>query len=144
MTALPRCGPGEHLLPETAHVTPSSINPWRGVRRPDQCFTNAQLAAIRREMLDPDAVETIVVRSPATCRDMWWPAGDPTPIYLCPCPIIGRRGTDKLKVIAPAGLAEWVWSDGSITSSGRRTIAGGNGGPGRTRTRNQAVMSGRL
>ena len=144
MTTLPQCGPGEHLLPETAHVTPSSINPWRGVRRPDQCFTNAQLAAMRREALDPHLVETIVVRSPATHRDMWWPAEDPTPVYLCPCPVIGRRGGERVHVIAPAGLAEWVWSNGSITKARGRTAPRGNGGPGRTRTRNQAVMSGRL
>lgn len=144
MSALPQCGPGEHLLPETAYVTPSSINPWRGVRRPDARFTNPQLAAMRREGLDPDAVETIVVRSPATHRDMWWPADDPAPVYLCPCPVIGRRGIDRLRVIAPAGLAGWVWSDGRITKAARTAASGENGGPGRTRTRNQAVMSGRL
>lgn len=96
MTALPHCGPGEHLLPDTLYVTPSSINPWRGVRRADQPFTNAQLAAMRREGLTAHAVETIVVRSPATHRNMWWPAGDPKPVYLCPCPVIGRRGADRL------------------------------------------------
>jgi len=119
MRPLPVCGDREHLLPSSGIViTPSNIDPWRSTRGEDQLFTWSQLSALNRLGLDPEKVDFVIVRSKASRRDMYWPSYDPAPTYLLPCPILGRRGTDQLEVISPAGMRKWVYSDGSITRRG--------------------------
>lgn len=105
----------EMLLPNRIQVTPSRFEPWRAVRRSDQRYTNLQLTEMVIEGLDPETCDFVVVRSQATKREYWWGAGSPTPVFLCPSPIVERRGADKLRVISPAGSREWVYSDGAIT-----------------------------
>jgi hypothetical protein len=116
---LPICGPGELLLPETVHITPSNINPWRGVRRPESRYTQDQLRMLHSRGDDPDTVEDVIVRQSASRRERWWP-GPNAPVFLMPCPVIQRRRSgEQLLVITPAGHRKWVYADGAITKGKR-------------------------
>ena len=116
MIGLPETGPNELLLPARAYLTPSSINPWRAARHPEQRYTHQQLRTMPLYQLDPATCEDVIVRSSASQSEHWWPAGTPAPVFLLPCPIIQRRGDgSQCLVLSPAGMKKWVYSDGSIT-----------------------------
>jgi hypothetical protein len=121
-TGLPICGPGEMLLPQTVHVTPSRPNAWRDVRDPEERYTRHQLRGLSCRGLNPGEVPDVIVRQAATTREMWWPSGSKAPVYLMPCPIIGERqqdGARQLLVITPDGSRKFVREDGAILGGKR-------------------------
>lgn len=122
MKGLPETKPGELLLPqEGIHVTPSNINAWRDVRAADQRYSRQQLAELRRLGLHPDHVRDVIVRDKVSIREMWWPSGSPTPVYLLPCPILEGEGRQNLTVLSPAGIRKIVQPDGTKgRAKGRR------------------------
>lgn len=97
--------PIEKVVPETYRVTPSRIDPWRGGWSAAGRFTGEQLRKLPALGLDPATVETVLVRSKATTREMWWPTGSPAPEFRFECPVIGRRRDGRLLILAPAGIA---------------------------------------
>jgi hypothetical protein len=111
----------EFLLPQDGlRIAPSNINPWRMIRRAGDLFSIAQLVAMPSYNLDPATCDYVVVRSPVSMAEFYWPASQPAPVYLCPCPIIPTatgepRADGRVLVIAPAGMKKLVWPDGSIT-----------------------------
>ena len=116
MTAASRALPVVELpLPETAWITPSNINPWRGARKSGARWTNDQLRMMALAGIDPETAEAITVRSAVTDRDMWMPRGAARHVFVFECPVLKRRADGKVLVISPAGFRKWVYADGSIS-----------------------------
>lgn len=117
MIGLPDIGESEHLLPELVIVSPSKVNPWRGGRMPTERYTEKQLAALRARNIDPATVEDIIIRDPATSREMWWPTPGPRPHFVMPCPITERHAGGRLTVLSPSGDEMNVGPDGARAAS---------------------------
>ena len=111
MKGLPECGPDELLLPQTVHITPSKINPWRDVRDEDQRYTRFQLRRLREQGIDPDTVPDVIVRDKVNPFREMYTAGRPL-VYLIPCPIIEGKG-QQLTVLSPDGSRKIVQPDGT-------------------------------
>jgi hypothetical protein len=107
LITLPTLAAGEILLPDTLRITPSNINPWRGLRREGQLFTDAQLKYLASVGSDPLTVEWIALRDAVTQREYWWPKGSKPPVYVMPCPVLEQQ-PDKTRVLTPAAFIEWV------------------------------------
>ena len=99
-------------------ITPSRQSPWRWPLARGHQFTDRQLRALQDRGIDPEACETIEVRSRATCREVWapvdaWTGKQQLPDSLIDCPVVGRlRGL--VQVITPTGKVESVQPDGRV------------------------------
>jgi hypothetical protein len=109
----------EMPLPDIAYITPSKINIWRGGRIPGARFTKGQYGRMKQLGIDPDTVETMMVRSVATAREIWAPIGSGRTVYVFECPIIERRRSD-IVVIAPYGSLGNVLPNGTISKFQRQ------------------------
>lgn len=114
---VPECGQGEHLLPtdggQLPPLIPSNINVWRARRVAGSRYTRMQLEELERLGISETAAEDVVVVQAISDREMWAPIGS-RPVYLIPCPIVGRRvsaGREQLKVISPRRDPKWVYAD---------------------------------
>lgn len=118
MIELPPTGEREHLLPPTAHLTPSNPNNWRAPRQPDQRYTDYQRKQLDILGLDAATVEDIVVRRKMTADEFYFGFNRP-PVYLIPCPIIGRSPVGNLHVLTPRGTKTWLTPTGGPVRRGR-------------------------
>lgn len=97
-------------------LTPSLMTPWRGRRDPGQAFTHAQLNMMRFLGIDGRTCETLYVSCSVSMDEVWVNLDDSRPLrVIFICPILARRGGDKLKVLSAGGSKKWVYFDGSIT-----------------------------
>lgn len=115
-----RPAPIELPLPNETWITPSVLNAWRGSRRPGARWTIMQEQFADQHSVDLETCEAIKVRSKVSAREAWWPTGQPAPVYVFECPVIRRRKDGHLLVLSPAGLAKWVYPDGSISKGSMR------------------------
>lgn len=95
-------------------ITPSNIDPWGGAMQEGDRFTSEQVRDMQRRGIDPETVETLKVTRKATSRELWWPSGQPAPVFIFECPVLMRRLDGRVKVISPSGMAKLVYADGSI------------------------------
>ncbi|MDX3884067.1 MAG: hypothetical protein QHC65_06570 [Sphingomonas sp.] len=112
---------GRELLPllSIVYETPSKHNPWRWPLRPGERITDPQLAWLQRAGIAPADAEMLTVYSPSTWREIYCPAGTPSPVFEFPCPVIRRRDAEVM-VVTPDGSERWVNADGTIPSGHRR------------------------
>lgn len=101
-------------------ITPSRVEYWAGTMEDGDRFTAEQARAMDAMAIDPDTVETITVRRPATARELWWPCTEKAPLFEFNCPVIGPlRADGRVKVISPSGVPKLVFQDGWITKRRR-------------------------
>lgn len=96
-------------------VTPSKPNPWFGTAAEGDRYTVQQLHEMARLKLDPEVVESILVKRLSSYKENWWPKGGLTPFYQFECPVLGRLRDGRVKILAPAGLPMIVFGDGWAT-----------------------------
>ncbi|TVV75576.1 hypothetical protein [Sphingomonas solaris] len=109
-------------------ITPSAINSWRGSREEGAKFTARQLHIMRLDGIDPDSVAVIEVRSVATAREWEHRPGEPMPVYVLECPVLGAERRDgRVEVLSPAGHRKLVYRDGSISRPRTKRSSPGRG-----------------
>ena len=116
-TSPPEIGPFQIMgrAPPQMVITPSNQGPWIGWLDAGERFTRPQLYYLRHRGFDPATVEWIMVRRCATHREMYIPAGAPTPAFEFECPIILRRADGRLNVLSPSGESKIVLADGWVS-----------------------------
>lgn len=100
--------------PDHVVISPSGWSPWIGWgNTPDDRFTRAQVAEMKRKGIDPDTHGFFVtVFREATHREMVWPRGDAPPVFQFDCPVLSVTKDNRLRVIAPNGDVKIVLRNG--------------------------------